>query len=178
MSNIRSEPLRGVGQEEAQPKRAESTRQPAIAAGLAALLFGIPLWLAGARYTLDGWLAGVSLFAAWLGVPLRMPALDWRVYLASAVALGLLYSRIEVAAWRAASGRRLSHVPSVYWALWFLVLLTDLGSTYLGVVTLRPGMWPIMVWVAQTWIASAIWTAVLTFAPEWLVIGGIKLLKG
>jgi hypothetical protein len=153
-------------------------RRPALAAGSVLLLFGVPLWLAGARYTFDGWLSGLALFADWLGVPINMPALDWRIYLVLVVTLGLLYSRIEIAAWRAASGRRLARVPSIYWALWFLVLVTDLGSTYLGVITSRTGAWPIMVWVAQTWIVAGLWTGVLTFAPEWLILGGIKLLRG
>jgi hypothetical protein len=165
-----------IEQQKAPPRRTGAFWRLA-ACGLL-FLFGAPLWLAGARYTLDGWLTGANFLAGWLHTPWRVPALEWRVYLGLVIGLGLAYSAVEVALYTTARARRLGRVPTVLWALWLLVLLTDIGSTFLGVITPEPGAPPLATWAAQTWVVAGIWSTVLTFGPEWFIIGGTKLLRG
>lgn len=142
------------------------------------LLFGIPLWLVGARYTFDGWLTGVNFMASWLRTPWRVPPMDWKVYLGLVIALGLAYSFVEVALYSTSKARKLGRVPTVLWILWLLVLLTDIGSTFLGVIVPEAGATPLALWAARSWFVTGLWSAVLTFIPEWLILGGGKLLRG
>ena len=43
-------------------------------AGLMMILFGLPLWALGAKYTLDGEVIGINMLAAFLELPARVPA--------------------------------------------------------------------------------------------------------
>jgi hypothetical protein len=145
-------------------------------AGVVAWLFGIPLWVVGAFYTLQGWTIGLNLVASAVHLPARMPAPSgWWVLLL--IPLGLLYSFVEV--------RLYPRPPHGDWGRWFLlsvifavVILSDLGTTYLSVVAPDPDASSVARWAASTPLASGVWTAVLTFAPEWLIIGGYKLFGG
>ncbi len=145
-------------------------------AGIVAWLFGIPLWVVGAFYTLQGWTIGLNLVASAVHLPARVPAPGgWWVLLL--IPLGLLYSFVEV--------RLYPHSPGGNWGRWFLllfifavVILSDLGTTYLSVITPDPDASALAKWAASTPLASGAWTVVLTFAPEWLIIGGYKLFGG
>ncbi len=142
-------------------------------AGIVAWLFGIPLWVIGAFYTLQGWTIGLNLVASVIHLPARAPVPGgWWVLLF--IPMGLLYSYVEVKLYPRSSADD--------WGRWFLlfvifaaVILSDLGTTYLSVVTPDADALLLSRWAAQTPLASGAWTIFLTFAPEWLVIGGWKL---
>lgn len=159
------------------PQAAPQGRSPAFAAAVMLLLFGVPLWLVGARYTFDGWMTALNMLLAWLRLPLWVPSMDWRLYFVIVIALGVLYSRVEVRMFGTARRGRALAMPGFLWALWVLVLLSDVGSTFLGVITPAPDSWPITRWVAATWPAAGTWSVVLTFLPEWLIIGAMQLLR-
>jgi hypothetical protein len=180
MSNVRSEPLKDsqpASQSRAQPRE---TAQRA-ARGLLALLFGVPLWLAGARYTEDGWIIGINRFLGWLNGPpdVRLGTPRWEIYLTVMIGLGLAYSIVERHWPVRRAGSRLVVVSFIVFVLWAIVSVTDAGSTYLGVTAPpAPGIWPITIWVAQTWPAALVWSLVLTYAPEFLILYGLKQLFG
>jgi hypothetical protein len=117
-------------------------------------------WLAGAKYTLDGWLMGANLFLAWLNVPASITLTDPWVRVVGIVLIGLGYSAVEVALRPRKNG-------SIIWAaVWVLLMVSDVGSTFLGVISPRAGAWPVSVWLSQTWGVALLWAVVLTIGPE------------
>lgn len=160
---VRSSPLRNGQAVEEHPRR----RSPLWPAGVAALLFGLPLWLIGAFYTLQGWVFGLNLVAAAVHLPAVVPMpRGWWVLLF--VPLGLLYSWVEV--------HRPSRADALWLMVYLLIILSDLATTYLSVIAADATT--LSRWAAATLWAAFAWTAVLTFAPEWLIMGGLKLIWG
>lgn len=144
--------------------------------GVVLLAFGVPGWLAGGRYTVDGWVVWLNWFSTWLHIPASIPRIaGWGLLLVLPVAY--IYSQVEVthrpvrrvgSHWRSAG--------PLFWAAWLLIVATDVGSTYQGVRAPAPGAWEITRQVAaEPWLAF-FWASILTFAPERLIIGGIRLL--
>lgn len=117
-------------------------------------------WLAGAKYTLDGWILGVNLFLTWLHLPASVAINDPWARVVGIVLIGLGYSAVEVVLRPRRNG-------SIIWAaVWILLIVSDVGSTFLGVISPRDGAWPVSVWLAQTWGAALAWAMILTFGPE------------
>jgi len=176
-----SQPASQAPTERAAPALRRDTAGQRVARGALALLFGVPLWLAGARYSEDGWIVGINWFLGWLGAPafVRLGTPPWGWYLAVMIGLGLAYSMVERHWPIRRSGGRLVAVSFIVFVLWLVVSGTDIGSTFLGVTAPpQPGAWPIAVWIAQTWAAALVWSLVLTYAPEFLVVYGFKQLGG
>jgi hypothetical protein len=149
-------------------------RQPLGASGwaiaVALFIFGAIGWVMGAKYTLDGWVIGVNMLLAWLGLPLAIPqVVGWFALLA--VPAGFVYSRVEVAAWQA----RYRKVAQ-FWFAWLLIVATDVGTTFIGVVY-AGGDSPLATQVAAVPIVAFAWAVVLTFIPEWAIIGAVKIFK-
>lgn len=163
MSTVRSEPL--INGQPIEP-RAKSARSALWPVGVAALLFGGPLWLIGASYSLIGWILGLNLVSAAARLPFVLPQpRGWWILLF--IPLGLLYSYVEV------------HHPSRTSVLrilvFVLIILSDLVTTYLSVTAADATT--VSRWAAQTFWAAGIWTAILTFLPEYLILGGMKLMR-
>jgi hypothetical protein len=107
------------GHKKAQPHPQASATPAAPAApaapwvswefGVALLLFGVPMWIAGARFTFDGARIGLNYLLARMTIPAQIPALDWRVMIAVILLIGWVCSRVEVHAFpiRRARGRLL-----------------------------------------------------------------------
>jgi hypothetical protein len=149
-------------------EQAQSTRRPSlIVPGIMALLFGVPIWVIGARYTLDGWVIVLNLIAGVTHLPfvLTAPAGMWSLLL---FPIGIGYSLIEVR-YRPRGAR--TFAP---WLVWALVIVSDYGSTYIAATTPPADAWAITAWMATTVPAAALWTAVLTFLPETLIMAGIR----
>jgi hypothetical protein len=141
-----------------------------VALGILGIAFGAPLWLAGARYTLHGWLAALNWFLQWLGVPVVLSVSSWVLILLLMALLGVLYSLVEVAA----RPRRSAH--AVIWLVWSLAIVTDAGSTFLGVAFPGPDAWPIAQFAATYLPVAAAWSLILTFLPEWLLLGSWRVM--
>ena len=139
------------------------------AAAFAAIAIGLPLWLIGARYTLDGWVIALNWCSAFLrfGASVPVPS-GW--YMLLLFPIGIVYSLIE--------RRGLPLNPQAAgWAAWTMLLVvwivinaTDVGSTYLGIVAIEPTAWPVNRWLAATWWAGGTWALVLTYLPESLMM--------
>lgn len=154
-----------------------------FAAAYLALILGGLLWIVGAWYTVRGWIIGVNLVAAVVGIGGRLAEpVGW--WLLSVLVIGAGYSLIEIylRPRRAVYGRLLDKIGwrllAILILLWFFVVLTDIGSTYLSVVTPGAGAWQLAVAIAATPWAAGLWTLVLTFFPEGLFLLGGALLKG
>jgi len=165
--NVRSAPMAS-----AAARRQMSGNE--IAAGIALIVFGALLWLAGARYTLTGWVYGLNWFAAWLGLPAQIPPPVGMAVL-FAVPIGLVYSLVEL--YRPWKARGDWTAAALIWVIWVIIVFTDGGSTFLGVKQVAPDAWLITRQVAASDYLAGGWSLVLTFIPEWLMIGGIKLLR-
>lgn len=144
------------------------------AIGAALIVFGSVGWLAGARYTLFGWVTGLNMFLDWIGLPLTVPTpVDWWILLM--FPLGVVYSRVEMQVWTA--HKRHGQALALFLVGWLIVVFTDVFTTYLGVRSPAPDAWPVLQTVATSVLLSLGWAAVLTFVSDWLILGGVKLLR-
>lgn len=136
------------------------------------LVFGVIGWIAGGKYTVEGWIVALNMFARWVGVTqqLAVPR-GWWLIGAVAVA-GFVYSRVETQALR----KSVQRLPS-FWFGWVLIVITDIGSTLLGVLNPPAGSAPVLLQLAQLVPLAIVWSLVLTFIPEWLILSAWKLLR-
>lgn len=164
----------GQVSEKAEPI-APVTRGDMWPASLALFVVGGLMWLAGAKYTLLGWVAGLNWFLSWLELPARIPA-PAGYYMLLLVPIGLLYSLIEkLRPWK--YHNKNPEKVALYWAIWALLVASDIGSTFAGVSTPGPTAWGITKQIAAMWPIAIAWAVVLTFVPEWLIGGAKKLLR-
>ena len=167
-TRVRAEPLTNGAPIIRAPRAGE------WAIGSTLIIFGLMGWLTGARYTLFGWVVGLNLFFAWLGLPIAIPTpAGW--WILAMIPIGIAYSRVELQVWNA--HRRRGQALALFLVGWLLIVATDVGTTYLGVRAPQPGAWPITQTIAANAGLAFVWSAVLTFASDWLIIGGMKLLR-
>lgn len=146
--------------------------------GATSLLFGIPLWVVGAHYTLDGWtfLLNVVFDLVRSGVVLPLASGVWALLL---FPIGVMYSIGERAF--IPFGKIKGRWTFLGWGVllvWAVVNSTDLGSTYLGIANPAPDSWPITQWMAATLWAKMVWIGVVTYIPEILLSFGWRWLRG
>lgn len=165
---VRSAPMEN--REPAQPQGKPQASLYALAIVL--LTFGGLGWIAGGKYTVEGWVVALNMFARWVGIEqqLATPRGWWLV--ASVVVAGVIYSRVELLAWR-----NTVHRMPTFWLGWVLIVLTDVGSTLLGVMNPAPDAHPVFLQLAKTAPAAIFWALVLTAAPEYLILGGWRLFR-
>lgn len=145
-------------------------------AGIMMLIVGAAGWLLGAGYSVDGWTGGANLLASWLTLPVVVPTpVSWPRLVAIAV-LGILYSCCELYVRPSRAEDWGGNVAIV--VLMVVIHGSDIGSTYLGVVAPRPGSWPIAMWVASVPPVALVWSLVLTYLPELLLLKGWAYLTG
>lgn len=161
-------------EEEAQGARSSGS----FAAGLALIVFGVIGWVAGGKYTAEGWIIWLNWFLAWVGIPSRVPPLQGAGFILAAL-IAYAYSEIEVRhkpARRVGRRWKLSPLPIV--AIWALIVATDVGTTYQGISTPAPDAWLLTKQIAREPLLGGLWAIILTFFPEWLILGGIRTLRG
>lgn len=167
--STRSEPL-----DDGQPIPKRPITGGDWAIGVALLIFGGIGWLTGARYTLVGWVAGLNIFFSWLGLPVTIPVpAGW--WMLTMIPIAVIYSRVEMQVWKA--HRRRGQSLALFIMGWLLIVATDVGTTYLGVRSPNPDAWPITQTIAASAGLAFAWAAILTFVSDWLILGGIKLLR-
>lgn len=177
---VREEPLHNDRPRPAMPAlpQAHAQKRPRTsneyALGIVLLLAGTVGWLSGARYTLLGGVAALNLFLGWLSLPVVIPApAGWAILIA--LPIGALYSQVETRVWYQRN-TILMRSP-LFWIGWLLIVGTDVGSTWLGVRQVAPDSWLLTKQLAANgWIALA-WSIILTFAPEWLMLGAKRFLR-
>lgn len=174
---VRSEPLAN-GKTVTRGPRTSGT----WALALALLAFGFIGWVLGGMFTFDGWITWVNGLFTIVRLPLAIPPAAGLFRLLF-IPLAIAYSRVEVKhrpVWHDKQG--VFHFESpLFWVGFVLITLTDIGSTAVGVQSMNPAEWgalqPLVVWVLQAgWRIGSVAT-LLTFAPEYLIMGGILLLK-
>lgn len=165
---VRSEPL-----ESAAARSPERKPQGSLyALAIVLLTFGALGWIAGGKYTVEGWVVALNMFARWVGIEqqLSVPRGWWLV--GAVIVSGVIYSRVELLAWR-----NTVHRLPTFWIGWVLIVLTDVGSTLLGIVNPPPDAAPVFLQLAATPAAAILWALVLTAAPEYLILGGMRLFR-
>jgi hypothetical protein len=140
--------------------------------GLAAFLFGLPLWIVGAHYTLDGWTLIINIVTDLVRLGHTLP-LASGIWAALLIPVGIVYSIGErrYVPWRKVSGRW-TYLGGGILLVWLLVNGSDLVSTYMGIATPPPNAWPITIWMATTLWAKLGWIVVVTYLPETLLLLG------
>jgi len=78
-------------------------RPDIVALALVLLVFGGIAWIAGSKYTVEGWVIGLNLFATWLGIDSAMPTPRGVLLLFLIVGVGLVYSLVDLLVWRASA---------------------------------------------------------------------------
>lgn len=177
---VRSEPIKA-----APVARTQSSR----AVGLFALLFGIPLWLEAARFTRDGWILFLDWICVRFSIPWQVPALDWRVAMALIALLGFGYSYVEI-------GKQPVRLPRNWrtdmldfskwrferrweaWVVWFVLIASDVGTTYAGAKNPDPSGLAIMRDIAAAAGPLIVYAILLTFIPDRLIRFGWRAIKG
>lgn len=164
---VRSEAL-----ESREKKEAPAPSANMWALGIVLLVFGVLGWIAGGKYTVEGWVVALNMFARWVGIEqqLSVPRGWWLV--AAVVASGVVYSRVELLAWR----KNAQRLPT-FWIGWILIVLTDVVSTLLGVLNPAQDAAPVFHQLAAALPAAVLWSLILTAAPEYLMLGGYKLFR-
>jgi hypothetical protein len=154
-------------------------RWASFAAGLVALLFGVPLWITGAWYTLIGWVALLNMGARMLRFRGQIDLPAGGAALVGLIAIGVMYSIVEVHLFPVRrQGKQVVTLPALMWLIYLLIIGTDLATTGLGVLNPTPETPPLLMYLAASVQVAAIGTVVLTFLPEGLILGGLKLLRG
>jgi hypothetical protein len=179
-----------------------------MAAAAICFLFGVPMWVAGAKFTVDGWIIVLNRLMSWIGAPWAIGVIPFGLYLGLMGIAGFIYSKVELAwPFRYAHLSQLSRFPKsdgwthvklgetrvfvlqgpLFLSVWAVVLLTDIGTTFIGVSsfsgnlttydTLDVAWTSFMYSVAASTGQAIAFSAFLTFTPEWLIIGGKKLLQ-
>jgi len=167
MSNVRSEPLKS-----AAPPAQSKPRGGLFALAIVLFVFGAIGWIAGGKYTVEGWIVALNMFGRWIGVDAAIPVPRGWVLVGAVLISGVVYSRVELLALR----NTVHRMPS-FWISWTLIFLTDVGSTFFGVVTPTADAAPIFHQLASTWPLAALWALILTVMPEYLILSGIRLFK-
>lgn len=147
--------------------------------GIALLIFGIPMWLIGGQYTVEGWVEWINTFISLFNIAVTIPRPVGYWLLGILVPVAFIYSQVEVRhrpiRWKA--GRLHFNPNLLFWVAWLCIVGTDLITTYTGVRTPAADAWQITRQVAaSTWGAGS-WATILTFAPEWMILGGVYLIK-
>jgi hypothetical protein len=167
-------------------------RQKSRLLGLFALLFAALVWLEGARTTRDGWVVAANWLLARSGIPMIVPpvgAWPWYAAFGALLVLGVVYSHIEVLQvpirWRGKSrhdyfNRRMWAISRVWqvWAVWLVLVVSDVGTMYLGAKAPEAGAAPLFQQIAASSILAALYAIIVTFAPERLGIFGWGQLRG
>lgn len=175
--SVRSEPLVN-GKAVARPPRKGGT----WALALALIAFGAIGWIFGGMFTFDGWITWVNGAFSIVRLPVIIPpASGWWRFLF--VPLAIAYSRVEVKhrpVWRDKAGKIHIEAPS-FWAGFILITLTDIGSTAVGIQHTDPAQWgalePLVLWTLRSGLSVGAVSTILTFAPEWLILSGVWLLR-
>lgn len=165
---VRSEPLTN-----GKPVQRQAKPQASLyALAVVLFIFGGIGWIAGGKYTVEGWVVALNMFARWIGIgqQLTVPRGWWLV--GAVVVSGFLYSKVELLAWR----NTVHRLPS-FWIGWLLIVATDVGSTLLGVLNPAPDAAPIFHQIAAIAPAAIFWALVLTAAPEYLILGALRLFR-
>ena len=165
---------RVIEEEDDEPPRPRGS----LAAALALFMFGALGWAAGGKYTTEGWIIWLNLFLGWLGIPARVPTLQGAGFILAAL-LAYVYSEVEVRhrpVRRVGKSRQVSPLPII--VLWLLIVGTDAGSTFQGVSSPARDAWTLTKEVAGQPLLAGTWSLILTFGPEWLILAGIRVLRG
>lgn len=167
--------------EEEKPKPAPRS-VTVWALGIAVLAFGAIGWVLGGVFTLDGWVSWVNGALRIARLPLAIPEAVglWRLLF---IPIALVYSYVETRnrpVRRDTSGKWKIE-PPLFWVGFALITLTDIGSTTIGLQTTHPAEWgvlrPTIAWVLADGVRVGTSATVLTFAPEWMIMGGVWILR-
>lgn len=157
-----------------------------------AIAIALPAWLEGARTTRDGWVLFINWILDRAHVPLQIaPAATWHwgVALTALVLLGYGYSRVEIRHaplrpprdwrrsffnWSAWSVDRAWQ----HWLVWIVLIVTDVGTMYLGARQPAQGDAAIFQQIAASARIAAVYAIILTFIPDQLLRHGWRSLRG
>jgi hypothetical protein len=145
--------------------------------GLVLVVFGVLWWLPAARTTVDGWVVILNVIMDFFGIAATVPYATGWLLLILAVVIGGIYSTVEA---RNLPIQRRNTVilfaPLMVWIGWLFLSTTDVASTFIGIMTPPIGAWAIHVQLASNPAAAAVLAVLSTFAPDWVIIFGVKML--
>lgn len=165
---IRSENLND-GQRVEKPARI-SPENIAVAAAL--VFFGGLAWIIGGKFTIEGWATWLNHIGAYLGIDGSLQAPRGWTLVGTTIVVGVIYSFVEL---RIRS--RAARTQPLFWLVWIPIILTDVGSTFFGLQAVAPTDPLVVRQVAAIWPLAALIAAVLTFVPEYMILGAWHILR-
>lgn len=176
-------PSHGVGVQPERPAAPAHDRDARRVLGMAALLFGIAIWVPGAHYQLDGWTIITNAILDLVRSGLQLPlATGWWALLL--IPFGVMYSVGERrylplrrrTVTNAKTRKKEQRWIFLGWGVllvWTLVNGSDLLSAYVG-ISQPPAddAWPITHWMARTRWATIAWMIVVVYVGDILLFLG------
>lgn len=172
-----AKPAPKVAKAPAVPVPPRNLNNPKRVLGIAALLFGLTLWIPGAHYQLDGWTMIANKVLSMIRSGYAFPlATGW--YALLLIPFGVIYSigeRMFIPLRR--QGDKWSFLGAGVLLTWLLVNGSDLGSAWLGIANPGEGASQIALWTAATPWATVAWMVVVVYIGDILIALGWKWLN-
>lgn len=192
--SVRSEPTyngrtlaeeRALRIEQEAAAAARARRNDARLLGGVLVVFGLLWWLPVARTTVDGWVIGLNVLAEFFKLPGQITRPTGWLLLGLAVVVGFVYSRVEIHnspvkyGWSKRKNKNIVVLaPLMAWVGWLFLAVTDVGSTYVGIISPPQDAWAIHDQLAGIpWLAFAL-ALLSTYAPDLITFAGWRLVRG
>ena len=156
---------------------ARSTRFHFNPVGLVLVVLGALWWLPAARTTVDGWVVILNTFLDFFGITETIPYATGWLLLGLAIVVGGIYSGVEARNLPITrKGSVLVFAPFMFWIGWLFLSTTDVASTFVGIMTPPNDAWAIHKQLAGNPAGAGVLALLSTFAPDWVIIIGVRLL--
>jgi hypothetical protein len=137
---------------------------------------GAILWCLGASASLDGWTIGLGILSDVMRLGVAVEALRGLVRLPVLLLLGILYSAAELYLRPKRRWPIAMNIAALL--LMAIVHASDMGSTFLFVMTTGAHPWALHQWAALEVWPAALYAIGLTYAPELLILSAWRIASG
>lgn len=131
---------------------------------------GLLLWLLGASSSLDGWYGAIMVVTSRTGIPSSIlePTGVWRLLM---IPIGIIYTYAEMCVPFVAPHRKTFSAWIITMTVLMMIHATDVASTLYALMYQPSGpRWAVHVWAVNSSWPVLVWSIVLTYLPERLLL--------
>lgn len=167
------------GDTPAQRQEAARSKTQHIPIGIVLVVLGALWWLPAARTTVDGWVVILNTMLDFFAITETIPRASGWLLFGLALAVGGLYSTVETKfiPVRMVGGVLRFSAFSVLLG-WLFLSTTDVATTFAGIMSPPVDAWAIHKQLASNAGGAGVVALVSTFAPDWVIIIGTKMIIG